>query len=149
MRTVSLRLYNAAYILVYTMDDKPQNLRAVSVHLMTESSGTAGALESGVHALATRWAAAQLDAARALCRAVVRSVAPPPYHVRGFPFVYDVWCFDWCFDIAFGFRYFFFVYDFFSLVMRFVFASFFWRLPLIFLPVWLFSFFFSWYIFCC
>ncbi|XP_039752294.1 protein pigeon isoform X1 [Pararge aegeria] len=66
------------------------NLRAVSVHLMTESSNcNSGALESGVHALATRWAAAQLDAARALCRAVVRAVGavPQPHQTRGFPFI--------------------------------------------------------------
>ncbi|XP_022117577.2 protein pigeon [Pieris rapae] len=65
------------------------NLRAVSVHLMRESSGSNGALESGVHALATRWAAAQLDASRALCRAVVRAAAAVPlaHQPRGFAYV--------------------------------------------------------------
>ncbi|XP_046972990.1 protein pigeon [Vanessa cardui] len=63
------------------------NLRAVSVHLLSES-GEAGALESGVHALATRWAAAQLDAARALCRAAVRAVAAVAAHLpRGFQYI--------------------------------------------------------------
>ncbi|CAG9580990.1 unnamed protein product [Danaus chrysippus] len=66
------------------------NLRAVSVHLMSESASSGpGSLESGVHALATRWSAAQLDAARALCRSVVRAAAavPLPHQPRGFPFI--------------------------------------------------------------
>ncbi|CAK1544400.1 unnamed protein product [Leptosia nina] len=66
------------------------NLRAVSVHLMRESSAGGGAaLESGVHALATRWAAAQLDASRALCRATVKAGAavPLPHQPRGFAYV--------------------------------------------------------------
>ncbi|XP_059058334.1 protein pigeon [Achroia grisella] len=85
------------------------NLREVSVHLMRSSErakggggGVGGAgggagpeggggagLESGVHALATRWAAAQLDASRALCRAVTRAAAAAPVHHqhRGFTFI--------------------------------------------------------------
>ncbi|KAM3960865.1 LOW QUALITY PROTEIN: gamma-secretase activating protein pigeon [Aphomia sociella] len=77
------------------------NLREVSVHLMRSSgdkgrastggagSGGGGGLESGVHALATRWAAAQLDASRALCRAVTRAAAAAPLHNqhRGFTFI--------------------------------------------------------------
>ncbi|CAH0694922.1 unnamed protein product [Spodoptera exigua] len=72
------------------------NLREVSVHLMRESagagSGRAGGgagVESGVHAVATRWAAAQLDAARALCRALTRPLAATPHHNqhRGFSFI--------------------------------------------------------------
>ncbi|XP_045504261.1 protein pigeon [Colias croceus] len=66
------------------------NLRAVSVHLMRESNnGSAGALESGIHALATRWAAAQLDASRALCRAALKAAAaiPLPHQPRGFAYV--------------------------------------------------------------
>ncbi|XP_052748858.1 protein pigeon [Galleria mellonella] len=84
------------------------NLREVSVHLMRSSgdrargggvsgpgagagagAGAGGGLESGVHALATRWAAAQLDASRALCRAVTRAAAAAPHHHqhRGFTFI--------------------------------------------------------------
>ncbi|XP_035446863.2 protein pigeon [Spodoptera frugiperda] len=71
------------------------NLREVSVHLMRESAGGAGGrgggggVESGVHAVATRWAAAQLDAARALCRALTRPLAAAPQHhqQRGFSFI--------------------------------------------------------------
>ncbi|XP_013191989.1 protein pigeon [Amyelois transitella] len=74
------------------------NLREVSVHLMkssgdkkvgTGATGNSGGLESGVHALATRWAAAQLDASRALCRAVTRAMAATPTHnqQRGFTFI--------------------------------------------------------------
>uniref|UniRef100_A0A2A4JXP5 Gamma-secretase-activating protein C-terminal domain-containing protein n=1 Tax=Heliothis virescens TaxID=7102 RepID=A0A2A4JXP5_HELVI len=81
------------------------NLREVSVHLMRECSGggsggsggnsTGGAgqgargVESGVHAVATRWAAAQLDAARALCRALTRPLAATPQNnqQRGFTFI--------------------------------------------------------------
>lgn len=78
-----------------------QNLREVSVHLMREGGsggagggGGAGAggagLESGVHAVSTRWAAAQLEAARALCRALTRALAASPQHnqQRGFTFMY-------------------------------------------------------------
>ncbi|CAH1639445.1 unnamed protein product [Spodoptera littoralis] len=75
------------------------NLREVSVHLMRESAAGGGAggggraggagVESGVHAVATRWAAAQLDAARALCRALARPLAAAPHHhqQRGFSFI--------------------------------------------------------------
>ncbi|XP_068626297.1 protein pigeon [Battus philenor] len=64
------------------------NLRAVSVHVMREggATGAAGA-EGGVHALATRWAAAQLDAARSLCRAASRAAGVPFSHQRGFALV--------------------------------------------------------------
>ncbi|RVE47795.1 hypothetical protein evm_007550 [Chilo suppressalis] len=73
------------------------NLREVSVHLMrstataTATAGGRGStgVESGVHAVATRWAAAQLDASRALCRAVTKAVAavPPNNHQKGFSFI--------------------------------------------------------------
>ncbi|XP_030029163.2 protein pigeon isoform X1 [Manduca sexta] len=83
------------------------NLREVSVHLMRECSGSGGSsgaggagaggasggggrgVESGVHAVATRWASAQLDASRALCRAVTRAAAAAPAHNqhRGFTFI--------------------------------------------------------------
>nr|XP_037867052.1 protein pigeon isoform X3 [Bombyx mori] len=67
------------------------NLREVSVHLMRESGGAAG-VQGGVHAAATRWAAAQLDAARALCRALCRALAAVPAHQqqRGFTFIDDM-----------------------------------------------------------
>ncbi|XP_047985290.1 protein pigeon isoform X2 [Leguminivora glycinivorella] len=48
------------------------NLRAISAHLLREAAATAGA--DGVHAASTRYVAAQLDAARALCRAVCRAL---------------------------------------------------------------------------
>lgn len=50
-------------------------------------------VESGVHAVGTRWAAAQLDAARALCRALTRPLAATPHNnqQRGFTFMYDEW----------------------------------------------------------
>ncbi|XP_026731538.1 protein pigeon [Trichoplusia ni] len=72
------------------------NLREVSVHLMREGGGGGGGagaggagLESGVHAVSTRWAAAQLEAARALCRALTRALAASPQHnqQRGFTFI--------------------------------------------------------------
>ncbi|KAL0901943.1 hypothetical protein ABMA27_007088 [Loxostege sticticalis] len=66
------------------------NLREVSVHLMRSSAGAgAGGVESGVHAVATRWAAAQLDASRALCRALCRAIAATPVsnQQRGFTFI--------------------------------------------------------------
>ncbi|GBP54670.1 Protein pigeon [Eumeta japonica] len=70
------------------------NLREVSVHLMRGcSSGSStsrnGGVESGVHAVATRWAAAQLDASRALCRTACRAVAAAPQtnQHRGFTFI--------------------------------------------------------------
>ncbi|XP_026319720.1 protein pigeon [Hyposmocoma kahamanoa] len=75
------------------------NLREVSVHLMRETSNQTGSgptggtggrgVESGVHALATRWASAQLDASRALCRAICRALAATPAHnqQRGFTFI--------------------------------------------------------------
>ncbi|XP_045538290.1 protein pigeon [Papilio machaon] len=61
------------------------NLRAVSVHVMRECGG--GGAEGGVHALATRWASAQLEAARSLCRAACRACALPYSHLRGFSLV--------------------------------------------------------------
>ncbi|CAG9796907.1 unnamed protein product [Diatraea saccharalis] len=68
------------------------NLREVSVHLMRSGGGGGGGgggAGGGVHAVATRWAAAQLDASRALCRAATRAVAatPPNNHQRGFTFI--------------------------------------------------------------
>ncbi|CAB3240160.1 unnamed protein product [Arctia plantaginis] len=69
------------------------NLREVSVHLIRECSGGGGGaargVESGVHAVATRWAAAQLDSSRALCRALTRPLAATPQHnqQRGFSFI--------------------------------------------------------------
>ncbi|XP_028159877.1 protein pigeon-like, partial [Ostrinia furnacalis] len=46
------------------------NLREVSVHLMRSAGAGAGGVEGGVHAVATRWAAAQLDASRTNLREV-------------------------------------------------------------------------------
>ncbi|XP_028158977.1 protein pigeon [Ostrinia furnacalis] len=65
------------------------NLREVSVHLMRSAGAGAGGVESGVHAVATRWAAAQLDASRSLCRALCRAVAATPAsnQQRGFTFI--------------------------------------------------------------
>ncbi|XP_047032671.1 protein pigeon [Helicoverpa zea] len=75
------------------------NLREVSVHLMRECSGGGSGsgggvwqgrgVESGVHAVGTRWAAAQLDASRALCRALTRPLAATPHNnqQRGFTFI--------------------------------------------------------------
>ncbi|KAH9633465.1 hypothetical protein HF086_013142 [Spodoptera exigua] len=55
-------------------------------------AGGGAGVESGVHAVATRWAAAQLDAARALCRALTRPLAATPHHNqhRGFSFMYEL-----------------------------------------------------------
>ncbi|XP_049691979.2 protein pigeon isoform X2 [Helicoverpa armigera] len=75
------------------------NLREVSVHLMRECSGGGSGsgggvsqgrgVESGVHAVGTRWAAAQLDTSRALCRALTRPLAATPHNnqQRGFTFI--------------------------------------------------------------
>lgn len=91
-----------------TISPLGQNLREVSVHLMRACSSGAGAgagagtgagtgvgtggrgVESGVHAVGTRWASAQLDASRALCRALCRALAAAPAHNqhRGFTFMY-------------------------------------------------------------
>lgn len=78
-----------------TFPRRAQNLREVSVHLMRECGGGGGGgggrgVESGVHAVATRWAAAQLDASRALCRSLARPLAATPQHnqQRGFSFMY-------------------------------------------------------------
>ncbi|XP_073957981.1 gamma-secretase activating protein pigeon [Choristoneura fumiferana] len=62
------------------------NLRSVSTHLMRGASGERA--ESSVHATATRYVSAQLDASRALCRAVCKAVAATANnHQRGFVFV--------------------------------------------------------------
>ncbi|XP_041975765.1 protein pigeon [Aricia agestis] len=66
------------------------NMRAVSVHVLSaEGAGPAEAGEAGVHALATRWAGAQLDASRALCRAVARAAAAErhAHQTKGFVFI--------------------------------------------------------------
>lgn len=79
-----------------------QNLREMSVHVLrgtagagAASAGTAGAesgegaARAGVHAVCTRWVCAQLDASRALCRAVTRAVAATPANnqQRGFTYM--------------------------------------------------------------
>ncbi|XP_039278070.1 protein pigeon [Nilaparvata lugens] len=64
------------------------NLREVSMHLL-KRGGVAG-MDSGmqVHAVATRYAAAQLEASHHLCQLVTRSAAIDTKHVeRGFPLV--------------------------------------------------------------
>ncbi|CAH2049918.1 unnamed protein product, partial [Iphiclides podalirius] len=84
----------AACLRIGCYDAVGQNLRAVSVHLLRErgeagegrGGGEAAAPEGGVHALGTRWASAQLEAARSLCRAATRAAAVPA-HQRGFALI--------------------------------------------------------------
>lgn len=68
------------------------NLREVSVHLMRECAERREGAESGVHAVGTRWAAAQLDSSRALCRALCRALLATPLNnqQRGFTFIDDM-----------------------------------------------------------
>ncbi|XP_048489320.1 protein pigeon isoform X2 [Plutella xylostella] len=68
------------------------NLREVSVHLMKATNEgpwqNLSAIESGVHCVATRWVTAQLDASRAVCRAVCNlTQAKLTHQQRGFTFV--------------------------------------------------------------
>ncbi|XP_063394739.1 protein pigeon [Cydia fagiglandana] len=79
------------------------NLRAISTHLLRGlgggggGGGGAGACGAGgagradgVHAAATRYVSAQLDAARALCRALCRAVGASTTHQKGFAFIEEM-----------------------------------------------------------